>query len=332
MYIILDLEWNQLFPSQKGKQNAQGYILRNDIIQLGAVKMNAQKEIVDTFSTLVCPPGNGRLNPNITKVTGLKREMLTGSPSFPQAIEKFCQWCKEEDVFLTWGYDDIPILKQNLLFYGLPMGFCANWYNAQEFFAKQLKLDRLQYALKDAAQMLEIELDKPMHDALQDALYTTYICQRLNVEDGIRMAGSATEQFEETIYPTVFSERKEALRSAFAEKTLCPYCKKDLLNVKPYVHHNGHRYYAIGECAEHGHVLLTLRCMSNGKNVWQYGIKTSKAEEKDLLRYEKDWDRRQKFKQRMDKKTEYGDKKMENKADKSMNQTSSLPFSTQLNA
>ena len=44
-YIVLDLEWNQC-PYGKGRENKK---LPFEIIEIGAVKLNEKREIVDSF-------------------------------------------------------------------------------------------------------------------------------------------------------------------------------------------------------------------------------------------------------------------------------------------
>ena len=50
-YIVLDLEWNQC-PYGKAKEIEK---LPFEIIEIGAVKMNEKKEIIDTYHRLIKP-------------------------------------------------------------------------------------------------------------------------------------------------------------------------------------------------------------------------------------------------------------------------------------
>lgn len=51
--IVLDLEWNQPFSMRS--MITTPVRLRGEIIQIGAVKLNEQLEIVDTFKVMVKP-------------------------------------------------------------------------------------------------------------------------------------------------------------------------------------------------------------------------------------------------------------------------------------
>ena len=51
--IVLDLEWNQ--PSSPKAMVRSPVFLRGEIIQIGAVKLNEDLEIIDTFKIMVKP-------------------------------------------------------------------------------------------------------------------------------------------------------------------------------------------------------------------------------------------------------------------------------------
>ena len=50
-YVIFDLEWNQC-PYGKGKENPK---LPFEIIEIGAVKMDGERNVVGTFHRIVKP-------------------------------------------------------------------------------------------------------------------------------------------------------------------------------------------------------------------------------------------------------------------------------------
>ena len=287
MYIILDLEWNQPFPGQKGKPNAQGMILRTEIIQIGAVKMDVSGNMTDTFSTLVCPVGNKALNPNITRVTGLRREMLADSPSFPEAVEVFREWCGQDCIILTWGRDDLPVFLSNLQYHGCSSEFCEKWYDVQMFFARQNELPKRQYSLKDAVQFYELDLEATLHDAMNDAVYAARICQKLDLEKGIQDAGQPEQMPNETVDPEIFPTDRSAIQKGLKIKYACSFCGMELVQVQPFVRKNQHKLLSIGECPLHGKMTIQIRCWANGKAHWKLGYHVGKMQEEDETRYQK---------------------------------------------
>lgn len=115
--IVLDLEWNQPMTFRGGGYRQSGGQLLFEMIQIGAVKLNENREILDTFNQLIQPTCYRRLNPHIEKITHITQEQLDESPLFQEAYKAFIDWCGEDCVLLTWGCDDISVLNQNMTFF-----------------------------------------------------------------------------------------------------------------------------------------------------------------------------------------------------------------------
>ena len=106
-YIVFDLEWNQS-PGGKRWSNSR---LPFEIIEIGAVKLNEKKEIVDSFQRLVKPQVYNWIHDSIHEVIHMNyKDLQTGTP-FPQAVTEFLDWCGEEYIFFTWGIQDVMELK-----------------------------------------------------------------------------------------------------------------------------------------------------------------------------------------------------------------------------
>ncbi len=119
-YIVLDMEWNQPWPGSPSAKKVLPVAIRGEIIQIGAVRVTEEQLVTDEFQVMVKPKFYRRLNRRVSKLTGIKEERLReeGIP-FPEAMEQFRAWCGEDFVFLTWGFDDIGILRENLQLHGL---------------------------------------------------------------------------------------------------------------------------------------------------------------------------------------------------------------------
>ena len=137
-YIILDMEWNQPWPGSPSAKKVLPVQIRGEIIQIGAVRVTADQQVTDEFQVLVRPKYYRRLNRRVSKLTGIKESRLKeeGIP-LPEAMEQFRAWCGEDVTFLTWGFDDITILRENLRLYGLEENWTERWYNAQMIFNAQ---------------------------------------------------------------------------------------------------------------------------------------------------------------------------------------------------
>ena len=184
-YIVLDMEWNQPWPGSPSAKKVLPVPIRGEIIQIGAVRVTEEQLVTDEFQVLIKPKYYRRLNRRVSKLTGIKEEQLRedGIP-FVDAMEQFRAWCGEDIVFLTWGFDDIGILRENLQLHGLDTDWTDKWYNAQMMFNAQTDGSTAQKALKTAMEIFGIEATRPAHDALGDAYHTALICARLDLKRG----------------------------------------------------------------------------------------------------------------------------------------------------
>ena len=130
-YIILDMEWNQPWPGSYSAKKALPSPMRGEIVQIGAVRMTQEQQVADEFQILIRPKYFKKMNHKVASLTGIRDSLLREKGvSFPEAAAQFEAWCGEDCVFLTWGFDDITILRENLAVFGLESGWTARWYNA----------------------------------------------------------------------------------------------------------------------------------------------------------------------------------------------------------
>ena len=171
--------------------------IRGEIIQIGAVRVTEEQFVADEFQILIKPKYYRHLNRRVSKLTGIKESRLReeGIP-FDEAIAQFRQWCGEDIVFLTWGFDDIGILRENLQLHGLEVDWTEKWYNAQMIFNAQTDGSTAQKALKTAMEIFGIEATRPAHDALGDAYHTALICAMLDLKKGQREYDEALKSHE----------------------------------------------------------------------------------------------------------------------------------------
>ena len=87
-YIVMDLEWNQ---NPYGKNNNHPDI-PFEIIEIGAVKVNDDLEVVDEFQQVVKPRVYKRLHYKIQEITHLTMEELNSGEDFRKVIRNFLNW------------------------------------------------------------------------------------------------------------------------------------------------------------------------------------------------------------------------------------------------
>ena len=270
-YIVLDMEWNQPWPGSPSARKVLPVQIRGEIIQIGAVRVTEEQKVADEFQVLIKPKYYRRLNRRVSKLTGIKEAQLReeGVP-MAEAMDRFRTWCGENAIFLTWGFDDITILKENLQLYQLDESWVNRWYNAQMIFNAQTDGSNAQKALKTAMEIFGIEATRPAHDALGDAYHTALICAKLDLKKGTAEYESAVKShvngFHGAELPGCISrqvfydyaDKRAALSAMAGSENKCPTCGRQMLGSRWFAQ-PGHRYMDLATCPDHGKFLIRVR-------------------------------------------------------------------------
>ena len=270
-YIVLDMEWNQPWPGSPSARKVLPVQIRGEIIQIGAVRVTEDQQVRDEFQVMVRPKYYRSLNRRVSKLTGIKEARLKaeGIP-FPEAMEAFHQWCGDDIVFLTWGFDDITILRENMQLHGLDPSWVDRWYNAQMMFNAQTDGSTSQKALKTAMEIFGIEATRPAHDALGDAYHTALICARLDLKKGMDEYEQALRSHDNGFHGAELpgcicrhvyydlADKRAALAAMSGPENKCPVCGRQMLSSRWFAQ-PGHRYMDLATCPEHGKFLIRIR-------------------------------------------------------------------------
>ena len=270
-YIVLDMEWNQPWPGSPSSRKVLPVQIRGEIIQLGAVRLHEDQTVGDEFQVLVKPKYYKRLNRRVGKLTGIQESQLRdeGVPMV-EAMERFRDWCGEDAIFLTWGFDDITILRENLQLYGMEDNWVGRWYNAQMIFNAQTDGSNSQKALKTAMEIFGIEPSRQAHDALGDAYHTALICARLDMKKGMTEYEKALKEHVDGFHGAErpgcisrkvfydYADKRAALAAMSGKENLCPTCGRQMLGSRWFAQ-PGRRYMDLATCPEHGKFLIRVR-------------------------------------------------------------------------
>ncbi len=261
-YIILDMEWNQGYPGNRVFIGDSRKTLSGEIIQIGAVKLDEAFNVVDTYSALIRPVFYRKMHFKVEQLTGITKQALSDAPAFSEAFTKFIQWCGQDHQFLIWGTDDILILRQNLDINKYRDYTIGKWYNLQIIYASQNESEHEQVALSTACEVLGIEQDLPLHNALNDALYTAKVCSKLDMKKGLadcleKQRVSELNCKRKYRYFDFYSS-KDAYEFASNNDNLCPLCSKQLCLCGEYVRKFYDRFVAVRSCEEHGYFVENL--------------------------------------------------------------------------
>lgn len=167
-YVIMDLEWNNSY-------NKKLKSFFNEIIEIGAVMIDEDLDVVDTFSVLIKSQLSTKLSGRVKNLTHISNEDMYGGISISKAISDFSKWVEGKDcVFMSWGNGDIRVMLDNLHFFcdidGIP--FISKYADLQKYCQTQLKLSNSQQiGLSAAATLFGIDVSEySTHRALDDSL------------------------------------------------------------------------------------------------------------------------------------------------------------------
>ena len=183
MLTVVDLEFNQAydFGNGDGEPNPN---CRFEIIQIGAVKIDNNYNVVDSFNILVKPTLYPQIHPYVEKITGFKTEDFNYAPRFKEAYPKFRAFLGKDTTLGTWGYSDIKALFRNIIFNELSAPpVIIQYVDIQKIATSHLKYSRGGViGLKNAVEALNIQIKDYInfHNALGDAYYTAEVLKHIN--------------------------------------------------------------------------------------------------------------------------------------------------------
>lgn len=181
-YVVIDLEMCNV-PYCKTNRD---YRWRTETIQIGAVLVNQNFEIVDKFSTYVKPQA-GSISNHIKCLTGITAHHVKEAPAFERAMSAFISWLPaDEDIrFVSWSMTDRKQIieeaaNKNIDLSGLDDKFDA-WIDAQDLFGEKMDTNKC-YRLSEALIASDIYQEGESHDGLDDAYNTAELFIKLETE------------------------------------------------------------------------------------------------------------------------------------------------------
>ena len=176
-YIVVDLEWNGSYSKK-----AHGYF--NEIIEVGAVKVNEAMQVVDEFRAAIKPVVSKKLSTIVTDLTNITAEELEDGTTFAGMMRQLSRWMgNEPSAVLTWSTTDLMVLMENCrFFYGKQEIPCLqNYMDFQVYAQQRMGVDNgQQLGLARAGELLGIpEDDMSLHRALDDSRLTAAVLQKV---------------------------------------------------------------------------------------------------------------------------------------------------------
>ncbi|MBQ9532313.1 MAG: exonuclease domain-containing protein [Eubacterium sp.] len=261
-YIIFDLEWNN------GYNHALHKYL-NEIIEIGAVKVDSSLNVVDTFKQLVTPKLTKKLSSrckNITKIT--MDEIKENGIDFNSAFSDFERWCGDTDnLFMSWSNSDLFVMSNNFLVNNnnCNISFIKKYCDVQKYCMAFIKREgensNNQIGLSNCAELMVIDVDtEKLHRALADCYVALECFKKVYNADKLKtyIHECDSKYFERLLFkPYYITEPVTSLFDVYNYKLTCPVCKGTIDPAKEYIQQNKSFKGAV-------------RCKKCRKNFWVF--------------------------------------------------------------
>lgn len=236
--VILDLEWNGTYSKR-----LKGFI--NEIIEFGAVKVDDNLQLADTFSLLVRPQVGKKISGKIATLTNITDEELESGRQFMQVVSRFRKWAGD-CILMTWGTSDILTLIENCRYFSgsdrIP--FLTDYVDLQAYCEKCMVYDKgKQVGLSTAAQLLGIDEESfDHHRALDDSLLSLKCLQKLYSSEELQnfvQDATVQEFYDRMEFRTVIlCDLENPLLQDADMSFVCPVCGASAQKTSEWFLHN----------------------------------------------------------------------------------------------
>lgn len=290
-FIIIDLEFNNLSGIHKcipnvynDHPNLKNLDLVNEIIEIGAVKLDAHMQPCEELKVYIKPSVIPVINPKILDITKIDVKDLEQGVEFIDGINKLKNMVKEGDIICSWAKDDIAEIIRNANHYEYDdLSWISNYLDIQEYVTKILGY-RKSLSLKNALKALKIKVNEDLlHDALNDAIYTAHVFK--NVYNSRAIKNYIIEDIFKM--PALEVASLEGIKLDYDKiNQICPKCQKQINVTYPFSI-VGWRFISLGTCTKCNSKILDELIVKKslcGDEI--YKEVSTVIDEYDYLRYE----------------------------------------------
>ena len=163
IYIVSDLEatcWNNSFSPYP-----------QEIIEIGACKLNAYAELESEYSSLVKPKRGVILSQYCRQLTEITQIQIDQARPFKIVWDEFMEWIEEDSddfVLITWGKKDFDLMSQDCTENNCSKEPLLHYVDLKVKY-HELKLNDKAFSLNKSLKLEQIEMDGVEHRALADA-------------------------------------------------------------------------------------------------------------------------------------------------------------------
>ena len=185
-YVVLDMEMCRIPRLFRG----QPLPLKQEVIQIGAVLVDENMAVRDSFITYV-KPEKGVIDKTINRLTGISQKDLTGAPDIQTAFYAMLDWMPEDAVIVSWSESDLAQLQNEFSVKGIEIPrfdrYSESWIDCQKTFSEKMHTEKV-YRLSEALSITDIYYEDGAHDALVDAKNTAQLFIKMSTEKELKLS------------------------------------------------------------------------------------------------------------------------------------------------
>ena len=242
-FIIFDLEWNN------GYNHALHKYL-NEIIEIGAIKLDENLNVTDTFKQLITPKLTKKLSSRCKRLTKITVEEIEECGiDFNSAFSDFERWSGSGDnVFMSWSNSDLFVMSNNYLINNnnCNISFIKKYCDVQKycmaFVKREGENNNNQIGLSNCAELLEIDFDtESLHRALSDCYLAAECLKKVYSKDKLEpyIHQCDSSYFERLLFkPYYITDPTSELFNVYHYDLECPVCNNTIKPSKEYIIQN----------------------------------------------------------------------------------------------
>ena len=197
-YIVLDLEMCRT-PSG---YSLERFPKNRETIQIGAVLMDEEYNIIDSFDSYV-KPEFGMIDGFILSLTGISQREVKNAPILSKVIETFSDWVPDGEVeVVSWSTTDRKQLFDEMKLKKITNAklerLYDNWIDSQKLYGEKTQNDK-PCSLKDALTVCDISTIGNAHNGYCDAYNTALLFKKLMTEPVLQLNELYTEAKQDNI-------------------------------------------------------------------------------------------------------------------------------------
>lgn len=198
-YLVIDLEMCKVPKHYRSKK----YKYANEIIQVGAVLLDEEYEVIGKINQYVHPE-YGVIDYFISNLTGIQSAQVKKAPCLEAVLEHMVDWLGEREyIVYAWSDNDYNQLQREIICKGIVNQKIEKfmdpekWIDYQEVFGNRFDFSRA-ISLEEALMYCDIDLDGRLHDGLDDAVNTAKLICTLEQDEDFVLCYEAFETAHES--------------------------------------------------------------------------------------------------------------------------------------